>query len=228
MPIKYSSEKRSEAIQLRSKGKSLRSIARELEISLSTAQLWTKEVILSDSQKQKIFADHQRKFHIGQKNFIDKRRALKTEKESKIFTQAKKEVSLKWKDSFFIFGLALYWAEGFKKDHSFGFVNSDPIMIKLFFEWLKRYGNVNVEDVRLRVQIHGIYENRIDQIQDYWARQLEIPLTQFQKPFFQTSKSSPPVVDQSYMGLLRIRAIKKRDFFIQLLGWLEGIKGLKI
>lgn len=124
-------------------------------------------------------------------------------------------------------GLALYWAEGFKKDHSLGFVNSDPGMIQVFLKWLKTYGEVNAASIRLRVQIHEVYKPTISSIQSYWADLLQIPVSQFQTPFYQISRSKPAFVDPTYKGLLRIRVIGTRTLFIKILGWLAGLKEMR-
>lgn len=224
MPRIHSIDKKRQAVLLRSKeGQSLRNIAKKLNISLSTAQLWTKGITLSKEQELKIATERTRKLIHGQKQYLKRTKAQKYQRESDIFSIAENEVDSKKLDSFFIMGLALYWAEGFKKDYSLGFVNSDPIMIQIFLEWLRKYGECNPADVRLRVQIHEIYKPHIHSIQLYWSELLHIPITQFQKPFYQISKSQA-TFDPNYKGLLRIRVIGTRNLFLRILGWLEGLK----
>lgn len=226
MPFLYSIEKRNKAVFLRNQGMSLRTIAKKLNVSLSTVQAWTKKVILSNEQRQAIAVNHKLKLDLGRSRFIEKRKAEKTKTELVIFSQAKKEVQTKKSDSFFIMGLALYWAEGFKKDHSLGFVNSDPVMIKIFLRWLKTYGEFDISNIRLRVQIHEIYRPKITLIESYWSDLLQVPISQFQRPFYQVSKSKPILLDHRYKGLLRIRIVGTRNLFIKILGWLEGIKNI--
>jgi hypothetical protein len=224
MPIVHSIEKKRKSVFLRENGKSLRTIARELTISLSTAQLWTREVILSNEQKQNIVTEHREKLIAGRTKFIEHRKAQKNKKELKIFTDAKNEILVKKSDSFFIIGLALYWAEGSKKDHSLGFINSDPAMVQVFLRWLKTYGKFDPINIHPRLQIHEIYKSNTNAIQSYWSDLLQIPLSQFQTPFYQVSKSKPTLVDPEYKGLLRIRVSGTRNLFIKILGWLEGLK----
>jgi len=224
MPIVHSSKIKKQAILLRRKGDSLRTIAKKLQISLSTAQLWTKEVILSEEQKQKIFTEHQLKLQLGQTKFREQRKLHKINNESELFLKAKNEIKFKKTDPFFILGLSLYWAEGFKKDHALGFINSDPNMVKIFKRWLERYGDYDDANIHPRVQIHEVYRDNIEDIQLYWSNILEIPTTQFQKPFYQKSQSQPLLIDPNYKGLLRIRISGTRSLFIKILGWLEGLK----
>jgi hypothetical protein len=226
MPLFHSTDKRKQAISLRESGKSLRTIAQKLNVSLSTAQLWTREIILSEEQKQHIIAEHRRKLRLGQRRFIEERKSQKIKNELEIFTKAKKEIQVKKSDSFFIMGLSLYWAEGFKKDHSLGFINSDPVMIQVFLKWLKTYGDFDPINIHPRLQIHEVYKGNTALIQSYWSELLKIPLSQFQAPFYQISKSKPTLVDPEYKGLLRIRVSGTRGLFIQILGWLEGLRTL--
>jgi hypothetical protein len=222
----HSIDKKQQAIRLRGQGKSLRVVAKKLNVSLSTAQLWTKGVILSEEQKLKISLTHARKLVLGRDQYNARRRVQKTEREKFIFFNAKKEMVERKSDSFFIMGLALYWAEGFKKDHSLGFVNSDPVMIAAFLKWLNVYGDCKDTNIRLRVQIHEIYKPHIEATQLYWSNLLEVPVAQFQMPFFQVSKTKPNLIDPTYRGLLRIRIIGARDLFVKILGWLEGLREL--
>jgi hypothetical protein len=228
MPFFYSIEKKKQAIHLRQLGNSLRTIAKDLNISVSTAQLWTKEINLLEEQKQKINNEHREKLILGRSKYIKEKKDQKKRRELKIFIDAKKEVFAKRSDSFFIMGLSLYWAEGFKKDHSLGFVNSDPVMIQKFLQWLKKYGDFNSIDIHPRIQIHEIYNSNIESIQLYWSQLLGIPLSQFNIPFYQKSKSNPTLIDPEYKGLLRIRVSGTRDLFIKILGWLEGLKEIKL
>lgn len=226
MPLIHSSEKKEQAILLRKNGQGLRSVAKQLSISLSTAQLWTKEVILSKEQKQHIAIEHRKKLMLGQRKFIEQRKAQKVEKELQTFTKAKKEIRDKKSDAFFMIGLALYWAEGFKKDHSLGFVNSDPVMIQIFLKWLKTYGEISSRNIRLRLQIHDVYRASTESTQLYWSHLLHVPVSQFQAPFYQLSKFRPTSIDPTYRGLLRVRVIESRELFIKILGWLEGLKSI--
>lgn len=228
MPIKHSTIKISKARSLRQRGESLRSVAQKVGIALSTAQLWTNDIELTKKQKSLLTQNHQEKLQQGRIRYAEKNKVVRKSKESLIFNTAITELPNRKTDSFFIAGLCLYWAEGFKKDHSLGFVNSDPFMMKLFLEWLKRYGEINEKNIRVRLQIHQVYKTNIASIQNYWSNFLQIPKEQFQRPYFQISQSNPNFIDPNYKGLLRIRVIGSRDFFVKILGWLEGLKKITL
>ncbi len=122
-------------------------------------------------------------------------------------------------------GTALYWAEGFKKDRRLGFANSDPTMIKLFLFWLEKSLGVPKSEIRLRVGINKLFENRIKEIEQYWSDTTGIPLNQFQKPFYQNSKLNRLYPNhKTYFGVLRIRANRQRKVFGMILGMIEGMK----
>lgn len=211
------------AKELRLNGKSYREIATELQVSVSSAHSWSNDVKLTTEQIAFLTARRIQAFQKGRKIGSKARRTSRNSHEEQVIVDAKKEFRSLQTDSFFITGLSLYWAEGFKKDHSLGFVNSDPIMSKLFLDWLTKYGNVHSENIRTRVQINEIYRSTYPEIENYWSRILHVPTAQFQKPFFQSSKRTN-IVDSSYKGQIRIRAIGSRDFFVKILAWIQELK----
>src|SRR3990170_3922633 len=54
----------------------------------------------------------------------------------------------------FLAGVALYWAEGFKKDKMVGLANTDPEMIKFIIRWFIECLGVEKNSFRLRVVIN--------------------------------------------------------------------------
>lgn len=210
---------------LRLKAKTFRQIASELNLPLSTVHLWTRDIVLSPEQHEQIRKVHLDKFKAARIEHAHLAKRARETAEGELFNSAKLKMHELVQDSFFLIGLGLYWAEGFKKDYSLGFVNSDPTMVNFFLDWLYRYGHVDSSEIRVRVQINKIYESSIKQIEEYWARELCIPKEQFQKPFFLESKKVR-IENDSYKGLVRIRAIGTRKLFVQIQGWLAGFKEL--
>jgi hypothetical protein len=99
-------------------------------------------------------------------------------------------------------------------------------MVQMFLKWLKTYGEFDPINIHPRLQIHEVYRANTASIQSYWSELLQVPLSQFQAPFYQLSKSKPTLVDPDYKGLLRIRVIGTRNLFVKILGWLEGLREL--
>ncbi len=222
----YSSIQLNAAQSQRIEGKSFREISKNLSIPLSTVHLWTKDIKITKEQKE--FLNKRRFFLLksSRDKAINAKRKKKTSEEAKTLESSKKEIRTLSNDQFFLTGLALYWAEGFKKDHSLGFVNSDEIMVKFFLNWLYQFGSIQKKDVRIRIQINIIYRPEIERITKYWAKVLDIPIDQFQKASLIQSKKIYYSLDPDYYGMVRIRVIGSRLLFIKIQGWLNGLRAV--
>lgn len=217
-------KERKKVIRLRQEGRSIKEIAKMLNLSSSTVSLWTRNIVLSPSQKQKLIERVFNALQNGRKKAQDAKKKIRDEQKRKIINEALKNLGKISKRDLFIIGIALYWGEGFKKDSRLGFANSDPGMIMLFLNWLI-INSVSEKDIRLRVGLNISHKNRIKAVEKYWSEQTKIPLTQFQKPFFQkfTWKKEFPNPEK-YFGVLRIRANNQGPLFIKIQAWIEALR----
>jgi hypothetical protein len=88
-----------------------------------------------------------------------------------------------------IVGAVLWWAEGTKsrldkrwqntRSFPVELTNTNPMVIKLFAEFLKTELNIANERLRVQVQIHDGDDQ--DELEQFWSDITGIPLTQFQK-----------------------------------------------
>ena len=64
-------------------------------------------------------------------------------------------------------GTILYWCEGSKRerDYRVEFVNSDPVMIRVFMKYLRAKG-IDEDRVRARVSVHE--QDDIEECVEYW------------------------------------------------------------
>jgi hypothetical protein len=64
-------------------------------------------------------------------------------------------------------GTIMYWCEGSKRerDYRVEFVNSDPVMIKVFMKYLRSRG---IEESRIRARISLHEQDSISEYEDYW------------------------------------------------------------
>ena len=213
------------AKKLRQEGFGIKTIAYKLSVSSSSVSRWCKDVELSPAQIIELKRRAHDPFYGRRLDNILRQKQIKLNKIEKFKRQGIKEVGKLSKRDVFIAGIALYWAEGFKKDRRLGFANSDPAMIRLFLKWLTKYCHVPKDDVRLRVGLNISHKDRIEEVQNYWSKITEIPISQFQKPFFQKFvwKKDYPKPNE-YFGVLRIRANKQLPLFRKIHGWIEGLK----
>jgi hypothetical protein len=215
---------RENARRLRTKGESIKVIAKQLSVSPSTVSFWCKDVKLSEDQIKEL-ERRAHDPHYGRRlEYSLKQQRARQEKTKKLFDEGIKEVGALSKRELFIAGTALYWAEGFKSDSLAGFCNSDPNMIKIFIYWLKKCFAYTNEDLRLRVGLNESFKDKVGDIEDYWSKLLDIPMSQFQKPFFQKVKWQKKYDNpENYHGVLRIRVRKSTDFLRKIHGFIEGL-----
>lgn len=217
--------KRKEARKFRRRGKSIKEIARKLDVSPASVHKWCQDIRLTPLQRRQLDQKVLNALQKGRKKTAKHQRAKRLKEIKTLRTEGITEVGRLLKREFFLTGVALYWAEGFKKDSRLGFANSDPNMVKFFLKWLVKNCGVPEKDIRLRVGLNISHKNRTKEVEKYWSELTEIPLNQFQKPFFQkfTWKKEFKKPEE-YFGVLRIRANKQRRLFRRIHGWIEGLK----
>ncbi len=212
------------ALQLRQTGISIRTIAKTLKISTSTASIWCRNIKLSDDQLEQLRKKSQNTLllqALAQKKHLDK-----VKRHESIIAQSLLELGNVTKRERFIAGIALYWAEGFKSlsEGRIGFCNSDPKMIKFMLYWFIETFNLQNEDFILRAEFNIAHIEREREIQKYWSNITGIPLKQFNKSFYHKAKQLRDYSKRGiYYGVLRIRVRKSSDFLVKLRGLISGL-----
>lgn len=218
------SKLRLQAREMRRAGLGIKTIANRLNVSSSTTSLWCRDIELTDAQMTKLGKNSRDPYYGKRKDYLLKIKNFQAKKLESIRQKSLEMVGAISSRDVFISGIALYWAEGFKKDKQVGFANTDPVMIRVFIRWLNSCG-VGLERLRFRVGINEHYSNKTDDIEDFWVRALKISKKQFQKPFFQKTIWKKEYENpQEYHGVLRVRVTKSLDLLRQIMGWIEGIK----
>lgn len=208
------------AIELRRNGKSYQKISKLTGISKSTLSNWFNGVPWSNQTKEKLsktarknakermtLISHQRRNNL-------KRIYLANQRE------AKNQFTKFIKERLFIAGMTIYWGEGDSKLEN-GIIrasNSDPAMIKLFYEFLKAYLPEIVHRSRMYLILYPDL-NDMD-CRQYWSKKVGIPLDRFIKSSY--IKGKHPTNRLSYgIGTL---AINSRAYKEKIITWLNLIK----
>jgi len=215
-----------QAIQLRKQGKTYNEILKVVDVSKSTLSLWLRDVGLSKPQKQKITALR----IAAQKRGAARRHELCVQEIDCINKICKKDiVSIKNNELFFI-GLALYWAEGAKRNGNrpgvmVDFGNTDPAMLKIFIQWLFKFTETTSGDITLRLHLHENHKKREKAIIILWAKKLGMTEEHFGKTIFKkyNPKTVRKKVDDSYIGLVSIRVKKSTTLNRRIMGWIYAI-----
>jgi len=214
-----------EARRLRKTGKSIKRIAKRLDVSIGSVSSWCRDIELSPDQKRMLDSNARNPYYAGRGIYLKKlkkRTDLKILRLQKVGIKKIKKIS---KRELFLTGAVLYWAEGFKKDSQAGMASLDPVMIKFFIKWLKICFGYSDIDLIFRVTANISHKYRIEEIEKYWSKELNVPLDQFRKPFFQNFKWKKTYENPNeYYGVLRVKVRKSKDFLRTIYGFIEGLK----
>ena len=212
------------ARELRRSGKSIKEIAKVLKISVGSSSSWCRDIQLTPKQIANLQKRRTDPFYGRKRDYYLKKKKEFDEKVLSLKIKGFKEINKLSKREIFLIGIALYWAEGFKKDHQVGFANIDVNMIKFFLFWLKESFNVTNKDLIFRVTANITYKEKVKELEKYWSNELKIRLNQFSKPYFQKSiwKKQYENTD-NYHGVIRIKVKRSVNILRKIYGNIEGI-----
>lgn len=214
------------ALGLRRRGLSYSEILTSVPVAKSTLSLWLREVGLSKRQKQKL-SDKKLQAALRGAQRRREQRLATTEKIQNLALQDIGEISRR---ELWLFGVALYWAEGSKeKEGNYGsgiqFTNSDPFMVKLFLKWLTESIGTKIDDIKFEIYIHENSKNNIEAVKEYWSKVTECPITFFTRTYFKKNKikTDRRNTGNQYFGLLRIGVKASSGLNRRIAGWVRGI-----
>lgn len=172
-----------EAFLLRKSGKSYNEIKTFLNIPKSTLSDWLRDIKWSDKIKKDITKKNKEKNTIRLKEL----NKIRGEHLKKIYEEAKIE-ALKEFEYFkfhplFISGISLYWGEGDKVSKSMVRINNtDPLMIKLFINFLLKICGVEKEKIKIYLLLYpDLNEN---ECKKFWIENIKLSKENFNKSIF--------------------------------------------
>jgi hypothetical protein len=146
------------ALRLRKSGKSVKEIARILHVSQSSASVWCQGVRLSDAHR---LALAQRRRIAGAKALAPvnaKRSKARLVDMNVQERNGKQDAGVLTARDVHMFGLGLYWGEGYKRGSlEWGFTNSDPEIITSIIEWLRCCYAIESDRLGARLTINEQY-----------------------------------------------------------------------
>ncbi len=197
---------RAKAELLRHQGKSIKEIARLVDVSQGTASRWCSGINLSPEQHRELEKKRREAGAKALAPWIRRNRELKQNDIKKQKQQGRQDLGRMTKKDLFILGLGLYWGEGYKRgSQEWGFTNSDPGMIGVILVWLLKYYDVPIERIIARLTINQLYKNQTERLMSAWACETGIPLSQFGKPTFISGYNNSKLDERTYRGTLRIK-----------------------
>lgn len=176
---RYSKEVHREVLRMGASGKTYPEIQEKFPIPKSTLSFWFKNAGKKpDRTRQLEHLKHARVLALA---------TIHRHKEERIALavgKAKKELArLPLKDKSVQKALLamLYWAEGAKSEvpGTLGFVNTDPVLAKLYISLLRSTYSLDENRIRIRLHLHYYHKHR--EAIDFWSKLLGVPSSQFGK-----------------------------------------------
>lgn len=214
-----------EVIKLRKMGKSYREIAKAVLISKNSVSRWYNGLKLPKRARDIIYRKNKnnREFFA----LYNKQRHQSVQAENrKILELSAKEIKNLSNYELKLIGAALYWGEGYKKQEHFSspnvrFVNSDPLMIKIFLKFLFDVMSISKERIRVGIRIHPNIKEKT--AIEFWSNVTAIDKSKF-KITRQVSRASQGKMPKNSLpyGTLDITVSGRRDFY-KIKGWINGL-----
>lgn len=213
-----------EARILRKNGTSIKQIAIKLKVSVSSVSVWCRDILFTEDQKKHLRAQGQARGYEARMDTLKKRKNIFDNRIKQMKTEAKNEIGALSMRDLFVAGIALYWGEGFKKDHLVGLATTDKNIAMFYITWLKCCFNVASDQLILRVTINEKKKHLTTNIINWWSSQLGISSSQFSKPYFQKSIWKKEYENENeYHGVIRIKVRRSINLLRKILGYIEGL-----
>ncbi|MCX6794775.1 MAG: hypothetical protein NTY31_02200 [Candidatus Falkowbacteria bacterium] len=212
------------AVKLRRKGRSYSEILKEVSVAKSTLSIWLRSVGLSQPQKQRLTDKKMATIKKGG----ERKREIRISTTKRIKDEARGDIGQLSIRDLWLFGVALYWAEGQKERGRGSLValgNSDPFLIKVFLRWLIDICEVPRNDIHFWIFLHETAAEKLLEVQKYWSQATGFSLNEFRKVTWKRNQinSNRKNRGESYHGLLRVIVRRSTNLNRRIQGWVEGI-----
>ncbi|HSW96660.1 MAG TPA: helix-turn-helix domain-containing protein [Candidatus Saccharimonadales bacterium] len=178
---------RQKAIELRSQGWTYGAIKKELGLSKSTLSGWLTKYPLNQEQLQLLQVNKSKSREAAIEKTSNIKRKKRELRLKAIYEAEKKEWIKLSRRELILSGLFLYWGEGGKAIwNSVTLNNTDPQLVKFTLIWLTEGFGIPKE--KIKVYVHLYSDMNPKESIDFWSRELNLPLTQFMKPYIKTSR----------------------------------------
>ena len=162
-----------EAFDLRKSGKSYNEIAAILGMSRSTLSLWFKGHSFSEVIRKSLTLNASTE----STSRLQKLNKIRGDSLAALYYRASVEATLELEmyknNPLFIAAISAYWGEGDKRSRSnVRLINTDPLMLVLFTEFLTRFCSVPKESIKAALFIYPDLDE--DVCRRYWEREIGI------------------------------------------------------
>jgi hypothetical protein len=223
---------KSQALKLRLSGRSYSEINRLLGIPKATLSGWFNKLELPDKAKERIAQRVYKRSvsailkHNLKQTFVAQQRARN------VRNIAKSEIVDINDRDLFMLGVSLYWAEGYKRPimqngkikthHPVSLSNSDPALIKIYLEFLRKVCHVPETKITGEVRVYEHHNEAY--LLSFWNKTTNIPLNQLKTVKNGVSISSQRIRPYNTLpyGTIQIR-VNSTELYHRIMGWIEGL-----
>jgi transposase-like protein len=148
----------------RDEGAPIKEIARRIGVAASSVSVWVRDIELTAAQERELLRRnpaYNRQLS-GTKVQAANRRA------ERVAYQEEGRSLARRRESCHVAGCMLYWAEGEKDRNSLRFYNSDPEMVSFFVRFLKKYFDLQDEEIRITCNLFADHVQRQREIEQFW------------------------------------------------------------
>lgn len=212
----------------RREGRPYKRIATELGISPSTVYLWTRDVELTEEQRER-----NRTGPGGPWNESDIRRrayswSLRCRNRRREHQREGRNRALGG-DPVHLAGCMLYWAEGDKSRNTLGLGNSELPMMRQFLEFLHECFGVEPHRLALRLNVYLGNGMTITEIEDHWLQGLGLPRSVLRKHTINhlPTSSSGSRINKLPYGVCTVRVLESTAIVQHIFGAIQEYGGFE-
>jgi len=161
------------AIELRKAGWSYNMIVDEIGVSKSSLSLWLREIPYKPNKAV------EKRVNDSLLAFVMSRHEVKMNSFKRAQNDARQQLGTLSKRDLLMLGLGLYIGEGAKRDELVHIMNSDPDVMRLTLEWIRKI--LEVPNKHLQLVLHIYPDNSELEAKKYWSGITGIPFSQYGK-----------------------------------------------
>ena len=206
------------ATRLRKQGNSIKVIEKKLGIPRSTLSGWFKDIELSPNQEEKLFQNWKQALVKARKQSALWHNQQKEQRVEKARVEAAKVLDNLDLPDLHLQELALsilYLGEGKKVSDETSLGSSDPLIVKIFLNLLKRLYKIDLARVRCALFLRADQDTAT--LKKFWAKQLKLPLETFTR-VYKDKRTVGSKTYSHYKGVCSVGycdvAIKRRLMFL--------------
>ena len=159
--------------KLRKQGLSIKAIEEKLKVSRSSVSFWTRDIQLTKAQLRRLYLNKKTGQLRGCIVAANNKKQARLHQIEELKYQGMKEMGRMSKRDRFVAGVAMYFAEGSKRDSSVQFSNSDPRAIKFMADWIREFCKPSEKRFRASIYIHD--NLNISEAKRFWSKLIDIP-----------------------------------------------------